>query len=103
MKTSLRSQKVASNVQQELLPLIQQFLSPKQIGFLAITKIEVSVDLKIADVYVTSLRAPEGFEKKLNNYAKKISYELSHKLILRRPIELRFKEDILAGIPSSNF
>ena len=100
MKTSLRSHKMASVIQHEITPIIQQYISPHKIGFVTVTKVEVSVDLRIAEVYVNTINGPEGFEKTLNGMGPKLSYELSQKIMARRPIELRFKPDILAGLPA---
>ncbi len=93
MKTSPRSQKFASIIHDKIGPIIHDFLSPKEIGFLTVTAVEVSGDLEWTHVFVSSLNPPGGWLKNLNNFNKKISHELLKRIEKRRSLMIQFKVD----------
>ena len=56
---SRRTERVASTIQQELAAIIMRELSdPRLVGMPSITRVKVSPDLSIADVYVTIMGTP---------------------------------------------
>ncbi len=93
MKVSPRSQKLAGVIQEKITPIIQQFLSPDEIGFCTVTAVEISGDLEWAHVFLTSMGGKKDWLTRLNGLAPKISYELSRKVELRRALKIIFKED----------
>lgn len=93
MKTNLRSQKVATLLQQHMPIVLQRFISPDHVGIVTVTGVEVSGDLLYADVYVRSVGGKKDFVQRLDGLSKKISYALSHIVNLRKPLIIRFKYD----------
>ncbi|HEY7087001.1 MAG TPA: 30S ribosome-binding factor RbfA, partial [Tepidisphaeraceae bacterium] len=56
---SRRTERVASTIQQELAQIIMRELSdPRLTGLPSITRVKVSPDLSIADVYMTIMGTP---------------------------------------------
>src|SRR5205809_312297 len=56
---SRRTERVASTIQQELALIIMRELNdPRLVGMPSITRVKVSPDLSIADVYVTIMGTP---------------------------------------------
>ena|ERR1041384_3028629 len=56
---SRRTERVASTIQQELAQIIQRELSdPRLTGMPSITRVKVSPDLSVADVYMTIMGTP---------------------------------------------
>jgi ribosome-binding factor A len=56
---SRRTERVASTIQQELAQIILRDLSdPRLVGMPSITRVKVSPDLSVADVYVTIMGTP---------------------------------------------
>ena len=94
MKTSPRSQKLAGLVQEHLMPIINWMFTPEDVGFLTVSAIEVSGDLSVGDIFVSSMdKGITGVLSKLNKKARDISGELKKQLKLSKPLKLRFKED----------
>lgn len=93
MKTSERSRKLAGVISQELPPILQQLLTPNQVGFLTVTAIEVSGDCGIAEVWLDALSAPPGWLDAVRKVKPKIAHSLLTRVKLRREIVLRFKKD----------
>ncbi len=93
MKTSPRSQKLASVFQTKLPIIVNKFLTPNQIGFLTITGIEISGDLSLVDVFFTTIGGEKEAEKNLNKISRKIVYELLKEVPLRREFQIRWKKD----------
>lgn len=98
MKTSIKSQKIGTLLKQSLPFVFQQFTNPEEFGFLTIIDIDVSIDCKYANVFIKSIGGQKGFLKRLNGIAPKIAYEITHKLPNKKPITLRFKQDISADM-----
>lgn len=82
---------------QELPPILQQVLTPNQVGFLTVTDIEVSGDCGIAEVWLDALSAPAGWMNQVEKVKPKIVHSLLTKVKLRREIEIRFKHDTGIG------
>ncbi len=93
MKTSPRSNKLATIVQEKLSVIINKHLTPNQIGFLTITGVEISGDLGIANVFFTTIGGAVEAEKHLRKVSKKIVYDLLKEVKLRREIILIWKKD----------
>ena len=93
MKTSPRSNKLATIVQENLPDIINKHLTPNQIGFLTITGVEISGDLGIANVFFTTIGGAIEAEMHLRKVSKKIVYDLLKIVKLRREIILIWKKD----------
>ncbi len=93
MKTSERSRRLAGVIAQELPPILQQLLTPNQVGMLTVTEVEVSGDCGLAEVWLDALSAPAEWLKQVEKVKPKILHLLLSKVKLRREIELRFKKD----------
>ena len=64
---SRRTERVGSTIQQELAQIIQRELNdPRLVGMPSITRVKVSPDLSIADVYVTIMGTPGQQSAALN-------------------------------------
>ena len=93
MKTSERSRRLAGVIAQELPPLLQQFLTPNQVGFLTVTEVEVSGDCGVAEIWLDALSAPANWLDAVNKVKPKIAHDLLQRVKVRRPIVLRFLYD----------
>jgi ribosome-binding factor A len=93
MKISERSRRLAGVISQELPPILQQLLTPNQVGFLTVTAIDVSGDCGVAEVWLDALSAPAGWIDAVNKVKPKITHSLLTRVKLRREIILRFKKD----------
>lgn len=93
MKMSPRSQKLAGVIEEKISFIIQQFVTPDQVGFLTVRSIEVSGDLGVVDVFVHAIGAPENYLEKLQSCSGKIAHSLSKQIELRRVPQVRFKID----------
>ena len=93
MKTSPRSNKLATIVSEHLPSIINKHLTPNQIGFLTITGVEISGDLGIANVFFTTIGGAVEAQKHLRKVSKKIVYDLLKIVKLRREIILIWKKD----------
>src|SRR6476659_482577 len=94
---SRRTERVASTVQQELAQIIMRELSdPRLTGMPSITRVKVSPDLSIADVYVTVMGTPGQQSAALNalkHSAGLMRTKLTKALTLRVAPFLKFHLD----------
>ncbi len=94
---SRRTERVASTIQQELAQIIMRELSdPRLTGLPSITRVKVSPDLSIADVYVTIMGTPGQQTAALNalrHSAGMMRTKLTKVLTLRVAPFLKFHFD----------
>jgi ribosome-binding factor A len=92
--TTRRQRQVADLLHQALSQLIQQRLKDPRLGFVTVTGVEVSADLRVARVYV-SLLGESRFEslQVLNNAAGFLRHELGQAVSLRYVPALDFRLD----------
>ncbi len=94
-----RTRRVAELVQRELANLLAKQVNDPRIGFVTVTDVELSKDLKHAKVYVTRLNQEEDAADKeqliaaLTHASGFLRRELSHDLNLRVSPNLRFFYD----------
>lgn len=93
MKTSERSRKLAGVIAQQLPPILQQLLTPNQVGLLTVTSVDVTGDLGMADVWLEAIGAPAGWIDAVIKIKPKVEHELLKTVMVRRPIQLHFKRD----------
>lgn len=88
--------RVNSDLQRELAELIREIKDPRVDSLLSIVKVDVSGDLSIAKVYVSTIHGPQATEESVKGLKSASGYlrrELSHHLKLRKMPELVFIAD----------
>ena len=91
-----RSKKVASEIKENLSWLIEHKLRDPQKGFITLTRVRLSADLKIANVYYSVLGKEEEREaagQALKRATAFLKHELGNRIRLRYLPELRFFYD----------
>jgi ribosome-binding factor A len=94
-----RNRRVADRIQRELAGLMQRELPHAELGFVTVSAVEVSPDLKQARVYVTSFGAAvqgssnERLAALLNEQAGHYRSHLAHALTMRSVPKLQFVAD----------
>ncbi|MCX6121449.1 MAG: 30S ribosome-binding factor RbfA [Ignavibacteriales bacterium] len=89
---SVRSEKVGSLIKEELSVLFQRNFSMADFGFLTVTEVLMSPDLKVAKVYV-SIFGDE--ERKKKSFAKLEAQKSSIRSMLGHAVRLRFTPEII--------
>ena len=93
---SRRQRQVAELLHQEISQLIQYRTQDPRLGFVTVTDVEVSTDLRHARIYVTVLGDQAEAKSTLEGLASATSYfrrELGHSLALRYVPTLSFELD----------
>ena len=93
---SLRTTRVAQQMQREIGDLLLKGVNDSRIGFVTITSVEVSSDLKNAKVYVTILEERKARNKTFQGLKSASAYiagELANRMHLKFALRLRFLED----------
>jgi len=91
-----RRQRVADQVRKELADLLERRIEDPRLRGLTITDVEVTQDLKLAFIYVSSLAGVGGSQEALAGlaHAKKFfRHELARRIDLRSVPELVFRWD----------
>ena len=93
---SRRQRQVAELLHEEISQLIQHDTRDPRLGFVTVTGVEVSADLRIAQVYITVLGDEDEAQSTLTGLASAAGYfrhVMRQTLSLRYIPELRFKLD----------
>ncbi len=91
-----RVNKVSEAIKQEVAQILQQELKDPRIGFVTVTRVEVTADLQHAAVYFSLLEGhgtPAGTEAGLKSAAGYIRRLVGERLKLRFTPEIRFRAD----------
>lgn len=88
---SVRTEKVASLVQEKLGMIFQRNFSMEKYGFVTITEVRMSADLRLAKVYV-SIYGDQ--ERKIKSFSMLESQKPSIRSMLGQAIRLRFTPEI---------
>jgi ribosome-binding factor A len=91
-----RSQRVASQIKSEISWLIEHKLRDPSKGFVTVTRVRLSTDLKIASIYYSVLgtdKEREATEEALKRAKSFLKHELGNRIQLRVIPELRFFYD----------
>jgi ribosome-binding factor A len=90
-----RCQRVASQIKRELADLIRLEVKDPRVGWVTVDDVEVSRDLSVAKVYISSLEEDQLKEslEALKAAAPFLRHELGKRLKLRLIPELRFYKD----------
>ncbi|MBO9662495.1 30S ribosome-binding factor RbfA [Dokdonella sp.] len=94
-KSFNRSDRVSAELRRELAVLVHAAAREYGLPSVSVSDVEVTKDLDVATVYVTTLIGDEGIKATaaLNELAKEFRRELSRSMKLRRVPELRFRYD----------
>jgi ribosome-binding factor A len=95
MPQGARTERVGEEFREILAEEIQRLKDPR-IGFVTVTGVKVSRDLRVAWVYFTSLgddKARAGSRAALRSAAAHLRHELGRQIRLKSTPELRFEED----------
>lgn len=96
MKKTRRTTQVGDEIRSELSLILQRELNDPDLGFLTVTAVELSPDLKYAKVFVSSLSKPKDRQKSLDTLrhaAGRIRHLLAQRANLRYTPELDFRLD----------
>ncbi len=92
-----RRVRVATNLHHSLTALLASGMNDPRLGFITITGVELSKDMRQADVFVSILGDDEDRARSMEGLASAAGYlrrELARSLNLRRTPELRFRLDV---------
>ncbi len=91
-----RQQQVADLIQREISVLILRGLKDPRLGFLTVTSVEVTPDLKIARVFYSVMGTPEeqkATQTALQGATGYLRHELAGRIDLRYAPEIQFRND----------
>lgn len=91
-----RSERVAEAIRKEISEIIQRELKDPRIGFITITRVQVTNDLRSALVYFSILGSQDDRKKTLEGLKSSAGFlrgQIGQRLRLRFTPELRFKFD----------
>ncbi len=91
-----RSERVAEAIRKEISEIIHKELKDPRIGFITITRVQVTDDLRVACVYFSILGTQEDKKKTLEGLKSAAGFlrgQIGQRLRLRFTPELRFKFD----------
>lgn len=94
--TSMRAERLAEVIRTEASEIFQRDLKDPRIGFVSITDVEVTLDLRHAKIYVSVLGDEEAKRRSmtgLNRAKGHIRSELGRRLALRFVPEIHFRLD----------
>jgi ribosome-binding factor A len=101
MSQGSRPDRVADQIRSELALLLSREVHDPGIGFVTLTRVQVSPDLQLARVWYTSLgddKARAASARALERAAPFLRRQLGARLRLRRSPEIRFNfDDSIAG------
>jgi len=96
MENYKRTDRLSDQFRMEIADILLKKIKDPRIGFITVTRVEISVDLRHAKVFVSSLEESAALERTflgLKRAAGFIRAELSKRLKLRRIPELVFHQD----------
>ena len=91
-----RTERLGHQIRVELAKMIAREVKDPRIGFVTITRVELTADLHHARVFVSVLGSPDEQEQSiagLGSAAGFLRHEIGHRLDLRRAPELAFVLD----------
>ena len=94
--TTRRQRQVAELLHEEISVLIQRRVQDPRMGYVTVTGVEMSPDLKVAQVYVSVLGSDEDVQQSLQSLRHAAGFlrrELGASLSLRYLPELNFRPD----------
>jgi len=91
-----RANRLAEEMKKEISDILREEIKDPRVGFVSVTRVEVSPDLRYARAFVSVLGDPEEqqqAEKALKKATGFIRTQLAHRIRLRYTPELSFKLD----------
>ncbi len=95
---SMRASRVAEQMKKEIASIIEHQVKDPRIGFVTITKVEVTNDLRHAKVFVSSLGTEEERKKSMEGLEKAKGFIRSE---VAKRINLRYAPEILLRVDDS--
>ncbi len=89
----MRKDRIASLLNREISEIIEHEIKDPRLGFVTITTVDVSIDLKNATVYFSSLNNKEEGLATLNRAKGYIKSSLAHRVRMRYIPDIEFKID----------
>ena len=96
MRSTPRTRKLGETVREAIAEVLTTDVQDPRLDFATITSVEVSTDLKVADVYVTTHGGPEQYEallEGLQSADRRIRAGLARRVSMRFIPELRYRLD----------
>ena len=96
MVHSHRQEKLGEQIAEDISDLIRTRVKDPRIGFVSVTRVEVSGDLRHAKVFVSVMGSPEERKETMEGLNKEwgfLRHELASRLTLRYMPEIAFKLD----------
>ena len=96
MPTSRRPQRVALQIQHEISLMLTRNIKDRRIGFVTVTGVEISPDLRHAKVFVSAMgtdRQKKESLEALNHAAGWIRHELGQRIRMKFLPEIVFRTD----------
>ncbi len=93
---TLRNKRIAETIRHEIGEMLVRNLDTSEIGFVTLTNVKMSSDLKIATLYVSIFHAPKSKETSLTLLEEKVSefrHEISQRIRMKYTPEIRLKLD----------
>ncbi|HMA38055.1 MAG TPA: 30S ribosome-binding factor RbfA [Chloroflexia bacterium] len=93
---SRRQQQVADLIQREISVLVQRELKDPRLGFVTITSVEVSPDLRYARIFYSVMGTPEeqkGTQQALEHASGFLRHALAGRIEMRYVPEISFRND----------
>ncbi|WP_366921681.1 30S ribosome-binding factor RbfA [Metallumcola ferriviriculae] len=94
--SSLRANRVAEQMKKEIAQIIRDEVKDPRIGFVTVTGVELSKDLRHSKIFISILETDKNREDSLAGLEKATSFirrELGQRLQLRYTPELEFRFD----------
>jgi ribosome-binding factor A len=94
--SEFRMKRINELVRQELSKLVRKLLPLEDYGLISITDVDVSKDLKTANIYVSTVGGKAKIAEvlqALSDIRKDLQYELSRKVIIKYTPHLIFRKD----------
>lgn len=92
-----RAERVADQIRTEVADILMRKIKDPRVRFVTVTGVEMTADLRIARVFVTTMETGEAEEKifaGLSNASGFVRSELGRRLTLRYLPEVIFRKDI---------
>lgn len=96
MRSTPRTRKLGETVKEALAEVLREDVSDPRVDFVTVTSVEVSMDLKVADVYVITHGDEDRYREMLDGLRSadgRIRSSLGRRVALRYTPELRYHID----------
>jgi ribosome-binding factor A len=96
MRTT-RKQQTARFLREELSRIIREEINDPRLGFISITEVGMSYDLRVASIYISVYGTPEEQTQSMDVLDRAAGFlrgELSRQVEMRHTPELRFHKDV---------